>query len=224
MNLGYFEYSLNNFHVGLKYMRHALNRWEMLASGDKHPESAQADANIATILQKLKDLELSTCFFERACSTNEELLGRESILTAVSYQSLTKSYFLSGDYRKALASERAAFTFFKEKLGLNDVRTQESAALLRTITERAVVDAKREKEEMERAKKRQSQKQRSTATNGAEHNGVEAVSKGHLPVEELLKFIGGSAPNGGGKKKKRGGNSNSSSVGNGNGPHNEVEI
>ena len=45
MNLGYFEYSLNNFDVGLKYMRHALKYWGMLASGDKHPESASADVS-----------------------------------------------------------------------------------------------------------------------------------------------------------------------------------
>ncbi|TPX33732.1 hypothetical protein SmJEL517_g03405 [Synchytrium microbalum] len=185
MNLGYFEYSLNNLHAGLKYMRWALQYWEMLTGGDKHPEDASADANIATMLQKLKDYPLSNLFFERAAATNEVLLGRDTILTAVSYQSLTKSYFLMSDYRKALASERAAFNFYKEKLGLNDPRTQESAALLRTITEKAVDDAKKEQE----SKKRQEKKQKLVKSVAAE-NGA---SRGHLPVDELLKFIGGEA-------------------------------
>ncbi|KAI8806850.1 clustered mitochondria-domain-containing protein [Cladochytrium replicatum] len=194
MNLAYFEFVSGNEVLGLGYMRHALRYWELLCSEGKHPDTASADANIAAMLQKLKRFDLSTRFYERAARTNEELLGKDHALTAVSYESLTKSYLMRGDFRKALTAEKHAYQFYRDRLGEADPKTKEAALLLQTLTEQAVKDAKREKEDQARKKKIRGPNGNG---NGATSN-VEAdpsiSSKGHLPVEELLKFIGEPQP------------------------------
>ncbi|KAI8801046.1 clustered mitochondria-domain-containing protein [Cladochytrium replicatum] len=196
MNLAYFEFVSGNEVLGLGYMRHALRYWELLCSNGKHPDTASADANIGAMLQKLKQFDLSTRFYERAARTNEELLGKDHALTAVSYESLTKSYLMLGDFRKALTAEKHAYQFYRDRLGEADPKTKEAALLLRTLTEQAVKDAKREKEDQAKKKKIRGPNGNGNgngATTSAEADPA-ISSKGHLPVEELLKFIGEPQP------------------------------
>lgn len=68
------------------------------------------------MLQSLRDYPNSTKFFERACATQENILGKDHVLTATGYHVLAKAYTLEGNFPKALAAERAAFDVFNAKV------------------------------------------------------------------------------------------------------------
>ena len=51
------------------------------------------------MLQSLRDYALSTKFFERACTTQETILGKDHVITATGYHVLAKAYTLQGDFR-----------------------------------------------------------------------------------------------------------------------------
>ena len=68
------------------------------------------------MLQSLRDYPTSTKFFERACATQENILGKEHVLTATGYHVLAKAYTLLGDFNKALNVERVAFGVFEKKV------------------------------------------------------------------------------------------------------------
>lgn len=88
--------------------------------GPGHPDSATADNNAGVMLQSLRDYPTSTKFFERACATQEEILGKDHVLTATGYHVLAKAYTLQGDFAKALNAERVAFGVFEKKVRLSD--------------------------------------------------------------------------------------------------------
>jgi protein TIF31 len=68
------------------------------------------------MLQSLRDYKASTKFFERACATQEDILGKDHVLTATGYHVLAKAYTLEGNFPKALAAERVAFDVFDKKV------------------------------------------------------------------------------------------------------------
>ena len=68
------------------------------------------------MLQSLRDYPTSTKFFERACTTQENVLGKDHVLTATGYHVLAKAYTLEGNFPKALAAERIAYDVFEKKV------------------------------------------------------------------------------------------------------------
>lgn len=68
------------------------------------------------MLQSIRDCNTSTRFFERACATQEAILGKDHVITATGYHVLAKAYTLEGDFTKALATEKLAFSVFDKKV------------------------------------------------------------------------------------------------------------
>jgi protein TIF31 len=73
------------------------------------------------MLQSLRDYPTSTKFFERACATQEDVLGKDHVITATGYHVLAKAYTLEGNFPKALSAERIAFDVFDKKVKRNKV-------------------------------------------------------------------------------------------------------
>ncbi|KAI9277772.1 clustered mitochondria-domain-containing protein [Sporodiniella umbellata] len=115
LNLGLFEHAAGRTLLALRYMRHALGYWNLLF-GLGHPDSATADNNTGVMLQSIRDCNTSTRFFERACATQEAVLGQDHVITATGYHVLAKAYTLEGDFAKALATEKIAFSVFEKKV------------------------------------------------------------------------------------------------------------
>ncbi|KAJ3299983.1 Intracellular distribution of mitochondria [Borealophlyctis nickersoniae] len=211
MNLAYFEFASGNAHLGLKYMRHAMTRWEMLVAGEEHTDTASAYSNIGAMLQKLQDQPLSNTFHQRACEINENLLGKNHLITLSSYETLVRCYVMVGDFRKAMNAQRSAYHYYRSRLGDDHNQTKQSEVLLKTLTERAVVGAKKEKEDAAKVKKRSTKGSKSGAAASPateSPNGASSPSKGHLPLEDLLRYIGepgsaGVVGSAAGKKKAR---------------------
>ncbi|KAI7871224.1 clustered mitochondria-domain-containing protein [Spinellus fusiger] len=132
LNLGLFEHAAGRTKLALRYLRHALYYWDLLF-GPGHPDSATADNNAGVMLQSLRDYKKSTLFFERASATQENVLGKEHVITATGYHVLAKAYTLQGDFTKALEAERVAYAVFEKKLGPEDPRTKESSTWLKEL-------------------------------------------------------------------------------------------
>lgn len=69
------------------------------------------------MLQSLRDYKTSTQFFKRACATQENIFGKDHVLTASGYHVLAKAYTLLGDFNEALSAERLAYGVFEKKVG-----------------------------------------------------------------------------------------------------------
>lgn len=115
LNLGLFEHAAGRTKLALRYLKHALHYWD-LVFGPGHPDSATADNNAGVMLQSLRDYPVSAKFFERACKTQEDILGQDHVLVATGYHVLAKAYTLQGDFTKALNAERVAFNVFDKKV------------------------------------------------------------------------------------------------------------
>lgn len=68
------------------------------------------------MLQSLRDYPTSAKCFERACKTQEIILGKDHVLTGTGYHVLAKAYTLQGEFEKALSAERVAHEVFTAKV------------------------------------------------------------------------------------------------------------
>lgn len=136
------------------------------------------------MLQSLRDYKTSTKFFERACATHEDILGKEHVLTATGYHVLAKAYTLEGDFPKALAAERIAFDVFDKKLGPEDARTKDSDLWLKELTQNAVMVAQQAREDQTRRASNASK------TMPVSTPVVQPVV-GELPIDQVLQYING---------------------------------
>ncbi|CAO3629987.1 unnamed protein product [Cunninghamella echinulata] len=215
LNLGLFEHAAGRTKLALRYIRHALYYWDLLF-GPGHPDSATADNNAGVMLQSLRDYKTSTQFFERACTTQETILGKEHVITGTGYHVLAKAYTLQGDFNKALTAERAAYGIFEKKLGNDDPRTKESDMWLKELTSNALLTAQRAREQqhslLERAAAAASTNT-TTITNttttssssSSKHTSKHQqqstdVPKGELPIDQVLQYIN----NGSSSSRKQG--------------------
>ncbi|KAI8359983.1 clustered mitochondria-domain-containing protein [Blakeslea trispora] len=197
LNLGLFEHAAGRTKLALRYIRHAMYYWDLLV-GAGHPDSATADNNAGVMLQSLRDYPNSTKFFERACTTQENVLGKDHVLTATGYHVLAKAYTLEGNFPKALAAERIAYDVFEKKLGPEDPRTKDSDLWLNELTSNAVLIAQRAREEQARA----SSKPIATPNTGKKVS-VPEVPHGELPIDQVLQYINGESGSRKGKKKNQ---------------------
>ncbi|KAI8636869.1 clustered mitochondria-domain-containing protein [Parasitella parasitica] len=196
LNLGLFEHAAGRTKLALRYIRHAMNYWDLLV-GPGHPDSSTADNNAGVMLQSLRDYATSTRFFERACATTEQVLGKDHVLTATGYHVLARSYTLEGNFPKALAVERIAFDVFEKKLGPEDARTKDSDLWLKELTTNAVIVAQRAREEKDNAAVN------NFATPVTVPEPMQQKPKvGELPIDQVLQYINGDSTT---VKSKKGG-------------------
>ncbi|KAG0166155.1 Intracellular distribution of mitochondria [Apophysomyces sp. BC1034] len=196
LNLGLFEHAAGRTKLALRYLRHALFYWDLLF-GPGHPDSATADNNAGVMLQSLRDYATSTKFFERACTTQESILGKDHVITATGYHVLARAYTLEGDFAKALNAERVAYGVFEKKLGVEDPRTKESDMWLKELTSNALITAQRAREQS---------KATATPIAAAAEKPSQAAKKtevprGELPIEQVLQYI--NSPNVSSRKGKK---------------------
>ncbi|KAI8144263.1 clustered mitochondria-domain-containing protein [Fennellomyces sp. T-0311] len=188
LNLGLFEHAAGRTKLALRYLKHALFYWD-LVYGPGHPDSATADNNAGVMLQSLRDYPTSTKFFERACATQENILGKDHVLTATGYHVLAKAYTFLGDFNKALNVERTAFGVFEKKLGAEDPRTKESDMWLKELTSNALLSAQRAREQAAQSAVRPSGATAAVVPNG---NAQQASQQpGEMPIEDVLQYING---------------------------------
>ncbi|RKO84578.1 hypothetical protein BDK51DRAFT_36476 [Blyttiomyces helicus] len=159
---------------------------------------------VGQMLQKLGHFDRSNVFFARAVETTEKILGRTHALTADAYETLVMAYFKAGDHRRALAAQKIVCSYMSEAFGDAHERTQEAALILANLAERAVVDAKKEKEEEEaalpkkRTKKVKAPRTRTASTSAPVSSAAPAARTpptgpkpiGSRPLDEVLRFLG----------------------------------
>ncbi|KAI9314033.1 clustered mitochondria-domain-containing protein [Dichotomocladium elegans] len=197
INLGLFEHAAGRRKLALRYLKHALYYWDILY-GPGHPESATADTNTALVLQAVRDLPMSTKFFERACATQEDILGKDHVLTATGYHALARAYTFQGEFTKALEAERTAYGVFEKKLGAEDPRTKESDLWLKELTQNAVLTAKRIQQE---AQLSQTQARLSGSAPAAAAAAAAQIPRGNMPIDQVVQYINGTGPNGNSTRK-----------------------
>ncbi|KAL0073572.1 clustered mitochondria-domain-containing protein [Phycomyces blakesleeanus] len=193
LNLGLFEHAAGRTKLALRYLKHALYYWDLLF-GPGHPDSATADNNAGVMLQSLRDYPTSAIFFERACATQENVLGKEHVVTATGYHVLAKAYTLQGDFAKALEAEKVAHAVFEAKLGPEDPRTKESDTWLRELTSNALLTAQRALDQIKVAETSVAQPTPTAAP-------APQVPRGELPIDQVLQYINAPSTSRKGKKK-----------------------
>ncbi|KAI8320743.1 hypothetical protein GQ54DRAFT_238561, partial [Martensiomyces pterosporus] len=198
LNLALYEHARGNTLLALRLMRHAMDLWNLVNSPD-HPDLATAHNNIGVMLQSLRQYDDALKFFKSCLEIRSKLLGTDNVLVANAMHSLAKAYAVTGDFKSAVQVERDSHKFFSEKFGDEDPRTKETAEWLKELTFNAVRSAKLSSA----ARKKLSEAVATAGLMQMERDGRGAAeassgapggtsSKGHLPIDDLLKFITGS--------------------------------
>ncbi|KAJ2776035.1 Intracellular distribution of mitochondria, partial [Coemansia javaensis] len=208
LNLALYEHARGNTLLALRLMRHAMDLWGLVNSPD-HPDLATAHNNIGVMLQALGQYGDALRFFRSCLDIRTGLLGADHVLVANAQHSLAKAHAVAGDFKAAVQAERDAHRFFADRFGPDDPRTKETAEWLAELTFNAVRTAK-----LSRAAQDKIRAIAATAdlarVDGKEDGAAAttepaAAARGSLPIDELLKFITGSASGGsgsGGRKPK----------------------
>ncbi|KAJ2722753.1 Intracellular distribution of mitochondria [Coemansia sp. Benny D115] len=202
LNLALYEHARGNVLLALRLMRHALDLWGLINSPD-HPDLATAHNNIGVMLQSLRLYDDALKFIQSSYEIRLKLQGPECVPVANAQHALAKAYALTGDFKAAVQMERDAHKYFSEKFGDEDPRSKETAEWLAELTFNAVRTAKLTKAAREKltlaaaAANELVQMDRANAPqDAAGPAGAPAAtgatgSKGHLPIDDLLKFITG---------------------------------
>ncbi|XP_055372478.1 clustered mitochondria protein homolog [Condylostylus longicornis] len=110
----------------------------LLIFGENHPDIALLDSNISLILHAVGDYETSLKFLEHALALNIKYFGKKSLKVAVSYHLVARTQSCMGDFRSALNNEKETYAIYKQQLGENHEKTQESSECLKILTQQAV--------------------------------------------------------------------------------------
>lgn len=110
----------------------------LLICGENHPDIALLDSNISLILHAVGEYALSLRFLEHALALNIKYFGKKSLKVAVSYHLVARTQSCMGDFRCALNNEKETYAIYKQQLGENHEKTQESSECLRLLTQQAV--------------------------------------------------------------------------------------
>ncbi|WAR03982.1 CLU-like protein [Mya arenaria] len=101
----------------------------LLCHGENHPEIGLIDSNIGLILHAVEEYE--------------RYYGGRSLKVAMSYHLVARTHSCRGDFRAALASEKEAYTIYRQTLGEEHERTRESSECLKHLTQQAVTFQKK---------------------------------------------------------------------------------
>ncbi|KAJ2477850.1 Intracellular distribution of mitochondria, partial [Coemansia sp. RSA 2320] len=205
LNLALYEHARGRAARGLRLLRHALRLWAVVDAPD-HPDLPTAFNNVGVMLQALRRYADAQRFFRASLDARAALLGPDHVLVASAHHSLAKAHALAGDFAAALHAERAAHLLFTAALGDDDPRSRETAAWLAEFTANAVRSARLSKSARERLRDAVDAVGAVAAAEQSDHPPPPPPpSKGHLPIDELLKFItGSSAPKPRGARRAKG--------------------
>ncbi|KAI9299180.1 hypothetical protein K502DRAFT_361714 [Neoconidiobolus thromboides FSU 785] len=196
---GFFLLSFGRADEGLKYIRFALDRWYTIYD-IPNINMAFIDFNLGGIFQKYKQLDLATSFYQRALKVLEAIVGTEDFQFARCQHALASIYAEKGDFKTAIALEKATNEIFTKVLGADKNLTLRSTQALQEYTFHAVKSARQEKLEKTPEYRQLVQKQKALLKQEEERlkeskEKEEGGSKGHLPVDYLVKYIDGSGKN-----------------------------
>ncbi|KAJ3139700.1 Intracellular distribution of mitochondria [Physocladia obscura] len=222
LNLGFFESLTGHYEVGFKYMQHALTYLKMHCAGNFHPELAAADAQIAMLLSESNiDRPTSLKFFAHAVAIYEKVMGQEADQTMRAKELYFNSLLQNGDWIRAHEIHNtmqrynlSKFAQDTEKIKEIEASGEKVAAFLKQRvlleTENGIVGTNALEFTNGRKGKGKANQQKLVGVKSNNSNipsetaavaaGPIEPNKGHLSIDELMKFIDG----GKGTKKKSG--------------------
>jgi protein TIF31 len=154
-NLAYFEHVAGNHESGLELMMHSYKLSIAARQFQLHPEAATAYSNTGTMLQTLQvikkaanssselnisieQMEIALSMHQKAVDLNTILFGITDPVTNSSRELLIHSLFVNADYRKALTFQKQVFSYYCDRYGTNDPKTEDQGAILSSLTAKAV--------------------------------------------------------------------------------------
>eukprot|EP01137_Pigoraptor_chileana_P033460 Opistho-2@24352 len=158
-------------------------------SGPTAVELPSIDTQIGAILADDGYVQVGMRYLTLARDTQEALYGKLSLTHAASNRQIAKALLNEGDYKGALACEKAAYTVFEAKLGKDDPRTKQSEILLQYYTRSAVdkqmqIAHRQEEENVQKRKKLGGEKVVALSADGSDQRSI----------SDLLDFIEGNEP------------------------------
>lgn len=136
-HLALYAFANNQIPTALKLMYRALYL-ALICTGDCHPEVALFYCNIGLILHAVNEFDVSLKFLSRALELNGKFYGARSLKVALCYHLVARTFSCKGDFRSALQNEKEAYSIYKQLLGENHDRTNESSECLKHLTQQAV--------------------------------------------------------------------------------------
>ncbi|GKV36384.1 hypothetical protein SLEP1_g44524 [Rubroshorea leprosula] len=108
-----------------------------LTCGPSHPNTAAMYINFAMMEEGMGNVHIALRYLHKALKCNQKLLGLDHIQTVASYHAIAIALSLMEAYPLSVQHEQTTFKILRAKLGLDDLRTQDAAALgLNTLSPR----------------------------------------------------------------------------------------
>ena len=170
-DLAVFFYRLQHTELALHYVSRALYLLHLTCGAD-HPNTAATYINVAMMEESLDNVHVALRYLQEALHCNQKLLGPDHVQTAASYHAIAIALSLMDPplYTLSVQHEQTTLDILEQKLGPDDLRTQDAAAWLEYFDLKAV--------EAQEALK-----------SGNSKPDCNIACKGHLPVKDLMKFI-----------------------------------
>eukprot|EP00249_Psilotum_nudum_P024722 c29276_g1_i4 orf=691-4212(-) len=168
-DLAVFYYRLQHTELALKYVNRALYLLHLIC-GPSHPNTAATYINVAMMEEGLGNVHVALRYLHEALKCNKRLLGADHIQTAASYHAIAIALSLMEAYPLSVQHEQTTLQILQDRLGRDDLRTQDAAAWLDYFESKAM-------------------EQQEAARNGTPKPDASIASKGHLSVSDLLDYI-----------------------------------
>lgn len=136
-HLALYAFANNQVPTALKLMYRALYL-ALICTGENHPEVALFYCNIGLILHAVNEFDLSLRFLHKALELNSKFYGVRSLKVALCYHLVARTFSCKGDFRSALQNEKEAYSIYRQLLGEEHDRTNESSECLKHLTQQAV--------------------------------------------------------------------------------------
>jgi len=161
-DLAVFFYRLQHTELALHYVSRALYLLHLTCGAD-HPNTAATYINVAMMEESLDNVHVALRYLQEALHCNQKLLGIDHVQTAASYHAIAIALSLMDPplYMLSVQHEQTTLDILEQKLGPDDIRTQDAAAWLEYFS--------------------------CKAEEGSSSPDCNIASKGHLPVKELMK-------------------------------------
>jgi protein TIF31 len=197
-DLAVFYYRLQHHELALRYELRCTFMLG-LTCGTAHPNTAATYINIAMMQEGLGRSSTALRFLHAALELNTALLGSDHVQTAASYHAMAIALSLMEPplYSLSVQHEHTCWITLDRQLGAADTRTQDAAAWLEYFDHKA----------SEQATASSRGASDDAATRRVSEKSI--ASKGHLPVRDLMEFLGEDAALATSSMPTRNSNSNS---------------
>jgi protein TIF31 len=148
-----------------------------LTCGSAHPNIAATFVNIAMMQEGLGNSNAALRYLHAALKCNTTLLGSEHVQTAASYHAMAIALSLMDPPLCSLSvqHEQTCWETLDRQLGPHDIRTIDAVSWLDYFDQKAA---------------EQAASKNGTGRAGASWREKSIASKGHLPVKDLMAFLG----------------------------------